>query len=113
MYSKQESAGQSKITCGCKGGMRGATGQMRPPHPPHGTYGTPVQAPSTHHAPEEGEGGLQDQEQDQRHVLGPLVEPLALLLCNLGGGENAAGWAPLPAVAAPRSLPRFGSPAPP
>lgn len=59
--------------------------------------GPPLQAPSAHHAPEEGEGGRQDQEQDQHHVLGPLVEPLALLLCNLGGCvKNTTGWAPLP-----------------
>lgn len=63
----------------------------------------PLQAPSAHHAPEEGEGSHQDQEQDQHHVLGPLVEPLALLLCNLGGGrKNTTGWAPLPKVAAPQ-----------
>lgn len=105
MYSKQESAGQSKITCGGKGGgMRGTVGWMRPPCPPHGTHGTPpLQAPSAHHAPEEGEGSHQDQEQDQHHVLGPLVEPLALLLCNLGRGrKNPTGWAPLPKVAAPQ-----------
>lgn len=69
-------------------------GQMHPPWDPRGRSGTPtalsgtpVQGPSTHHPPEEGERGGEEQDQDQPHVLGPLVQALALLLCNLGEGK--------------------------
>lgn len=57
---------------------------MHPSQDPHSPSGTTLWGPSTHHPPEEGEGGSEEQDQDQPHVLGPLVQALALLLCNLG-----------------------------
>lgn len=54
-----------------------------------------MQGPSTHHPPEEGERSNEEQDQDQPHVLGPLVQALPLLLCHLGEGK-CPGFGPTP-----------------
>lgn len=61
---------------------------MHPPQDPRSPSGTPTRGPSAHHPPEEGERGGEEQDQDQPRVLGPLVQVLALLLCNLGEGKR-------------------------